>query len=93
MEYLNITSQICFTSKVTYCDKEPSLLPFLFVSYPTLIELKNVFYTKFLYYVEYLNETLQICFTSKVTYCDKEPSLLPFQFMSYLPLIDLKNGF
>ena len=33
MEYLNETLQICFTSKVTYCDKEPSLLPFQFMSY------------------------------------------------------------
>ena len=35
--------QICFTSKVTYCDKEPSLLPFQFMSYLPLIDLKNGF--------------------------------------------------
>ena len=43
MEYLNETLQICFTSKVTYCDKEPSLLPFQFMSYLPLIDLKNGF--------------------------------------------------
>ena len=44
MEYLNETLQICFTSKVTYCDKEPSLLPFQFMSYLPLIDLKNGFW-------------------------------------------------
>ena len=44
MEYLNETLQICFTSKVTYCDKEPSLLPFQFISYLPLIDLKNGFW-------------------------------------------------
>ena len=44
MEYLNETSQICWTSKVTYCDKEPSLLPFQFMSYLPLIDLKNGFW-------------------------------------------------
>ena len=44
MEYLNETLQICFTSKVTYCDKEPSLLPFQFMSYLPLIGLKNGFW-------------------------------------------------
>ena len=44
MEYLNETLQICFTSKVTYCDKEPSVLPFQFVNYLPLIDLKNVFW-------------------------------------------------
>ena len=38
------TLQICFTSKVTYCDKEPSLLPFQFMSYLPLIDLKNGFW-------------------------------------------------
>ena len=44
MEYLNETLQICFTSKVTYYDKEPSLLPFQFMSYLPLIDLKNGFW-------------------------------------------------
>ena len=44
MKYLNETLQICFTSKVTYCDKEPSLLPFQFMSYLPLIDLKNGFW-------------------------------------------------
>ena len=44
VEYLNETLQICFTSKVTYCDKEPSLLPFQFMSYLPLIDLKNGFW-------------------------------------------------
>ena len=44
MEYLNETLQICFTSKFTYCDKEPSLLPFQFMSYLPLIDLKNGFW-------------------------------------------------
>ena len=44
MEYLNETLQICFTSKITYCDKEPSLLPFQFMSYLPLIDLKNGFW-------------------------------------------------
>ena len=44
MEYLNETLQIYFTSKVTYCDKEPSLLPFQFMSYLPLIDLKNGFW-------------------------------------------------
>ena len=44
MEYLNETLQICFTSKVTYCDKEPPLLPFQFMSYLPLIDLKNGFW-------------------------------------------------
>ena len=44
MEYLNETLQICFTSKVTYCDKEPSLLPFQLMSYLPLIDLKNGFW-------------------------------------------------
>ena len=44
MEYLNETLQICFTSKVTYCNKEPSLLPFQFMSYLPLIDLKNGFW-------------------------------------------------
>ena len=47
MEYLNETFQICFTSKVTYCDKEPSLLPFQFMSYLPLIDLKNGFWPVF----------------------------------------------
>ena len=44
MEYLNETLQICWSSKVTYCDKEPSLLPFQFMSYLPLIDLKNGFW-------------------------------------------------
>ena len=44
MEYLNETLQICFTSKVTYCDKEPTLLPFQFMSNLPLIDLKNGFW-------------------------------------------------
>ena len=44
MKYLNETLQICFTSKVTYCDKEPSLLPFQFMSYLPSIDLKNGFW-------------------------------------------------
>ena len=35
--------QICFASKVTYYDKEPSLLPFQFMSYLPLIDMKNGF--------------------------------------------------
>ena len=44
MEYLNEILQICFTSKVTYCDKEPSLFPFQIVSYPPLIDLRIGFW-------------------------------------------------
>ena len=44
MEYLNETSQICWTSKVTYCDLGSSLLPFQFMSYLPLIDLKNGFW-------------------------------------------------
>ena len=43
MEYLNITSQICFTSKVTYCDYEPSLLPFPFCELSALDWIKKCF--------------------------------------------------
>ena len=41
--YLNETSQICWTAKVTYYNEGPSLLPFQFMSYPPLINLENVF--------------------------------------------------
>ena len=44
MEYLNETSQICWSSKVTYCDKGSSLLPFQFMSYLPLIDLKKGFW-------------------------------------------------
>ena len=44
MEYLNETSQICWPSKVTYCDYGSSLLPFQFMSYLPLIDLKNGFW-------------------------------------------------
>ena len=59
MEYLNETLQICFTSKVTYCDKEPSLLPFQFMSYLPLIDLKNGFWpvVHFLYGISEWNFT------------------------------------
>ena len=40
--YLNETSQICWTAKVTYYNEGPSLLPFQFMSYPPLINLENV---------------------------------------------------
>ena len=39
--YLNETSQICWTAKVTYYNEGPLLLPFQFMSYPPLINLKN----------------------------------------------------
>ena len=42
--YLNETSQICWTAKVTYYNEGPSLLPFQFMSYPPLIVLKNGFW-------------------------------------------------
>ena len=44
MEYLNETSQICWSSKVTNCDLGSSLLPFQFMSYLPLIDLKNGFW-------------------------------------------------
>ena len=37
--YLNETSQICWTAKVTYYNEGPSLLPFQFMSYLPLINL------------------------------------------------------
>ena len=40
--YLNETSQICWTAKVTYYNEGPSLLPFQFMSYPPLINLAVV---------------------------------------------------
>ena len=40
--YLNETSQICWTAKVTYYNEGPSLLPFQFMSYTPLINLENV---------------------------------------------------
>ena len=40
--YDNETSQLCLSSKVTYCDKETSLRLFQFRSYLPLIDLKNV---------------------------------------------------
>ena len=44
MEFLNETSQIYLTSKVTYCDKGPSLWPYRFMSYLTLIDPKKCFW-------------------------------------------------
>ena len=41
--YLNETSQISWTAKVTYYNEGPSPLPFQFMSYPPLINLENVF--------------------------------------------------
>ena len=41
--YLNETSQICWTAKVTYYNEGPSLLPFQFMSYPPLINLEIFF--------------------------------------------------
>ena len=41
--YLNETSQICWTAKVTYYNEGPSPLPSQFMSYPPLINLENVF--------------------------------------------------
>ena len=43
--YLNETSQLCLSSKVTHCDREPSLRLFQFRSYLPLIDPKNVFLT------------------------------------------------
>ena len=43
--YLNETSQLCLSLKVTYCDKEPSLRLFQFRSYLPLIDPKNVFFS------------------------------------------------
>ena len=41
--YLNETSQLGLSSKVTYCDKEPSLRLFPFISCSPLIDPNNVF--------------------------------------------------
>ena len=41
--FINETSQLCLSSKVTYCDKEPSLRLFQFMRYLPLIDPKNIF--------------------------------------------------
>ena len=43
LRYLSETSQLCASSNDTYCDKEPSLRLFQFMSYLPLISQKNVF--------------------------------------------------
>ena len=93
MEYLNETLQICFTSKVTYCDKEPSLLPFQFMSYLPLIDLKNGFWpvVHLLYGISEWNFTDMLVIKGYILWIGL--SLLPFQIVSYPPLIDLRIGF
>ena len=60
LRYLNETSHLCLSSKVTYCDKEPSRRLFQFISYLPLVDSKNVFDLLFHYYMDFLNETSQI---------------------------------
>ena len=91
MEYLNETSQICWSSKVTYCYWGSSLLPFQFMSYLPLIDLKNGFWpvVHLLYGISEWNFTDMLNIKGYIFLV----RTVPFQFMSYPPLIDLKNGF